>query len=326
MPKRSSLSPKASKSPKRKKSSSNFRVAFQGAAGAFSEIAIQNAHSKSKGRGNLETVGCDTFSAVFSAVDNDEVDAGILPRENSVSSSITEVIDLLVQYEGVHIVEETCEVETLCICAAKDVPIDTITEVHSDADHLEQCSHFVAQLGASVKQCVTWDSAGACQAVKAGGDKNVAAIASKNAAKLHGLKVLKENVSNLGGLATRYIIIAKEPAKITRGTSAKSSLVALLKNEPMSLMKLVSAFSLRGMNITKLESQPACHVRNDMFSGRHFDYLFFVDFEPKDESSTKALMNNIQEFAQSTRLLGTYAKNVTPLEVDLTDMPWTAYY
>ena len=46
-------------------------------------------------------------------------------------------------------------------------------------------------------------------------------------------------------------------------------------------MKLVSAFALRDLNITKLESQPACHVKNDMFSGRHFDDLFFVDFEPK---------------------------------------------
>ena len=195
-----------------------------------------------------------------------------------------------------------------------------------------------------------WDSAGACKAVI--GSKTAAAVASKEAAAANGLEVIKDNISNLGGLSTRYILVKKGESAVPAGKKPKSSLAVLLQNEPMALMKLVSAFALRGLNITKLESQPACHVKNDMFSGRHFDDLFFIDFEPKvgslpcalrltcnhncttnpnpesivkGEASTQAVVANIREFAQSVRCLGTYGKHVALEDISHTEMPWTAY-
>ena len=67
----------------------------------------------------------------------------------------------------------------------KGVTADAITEVRSDAAHLEQCSHYLASMKSNPTRVMEWDSAGACKAVSG----TIAAVASKEAAVANGLEV-----------------------------------------------------------------------------------------------------------------------------------------
>jgi len=322
-------------SPKRMKKSprsgkARHNIAFQGCTGAFSEIAAKKAITKTElALTTLEMHGKASFAAVFEAVESGEVEQGIVPIENSVGGTVKEVYDLLVHFDQLHITAECCEVEIPCLCAPKGATVASLTKVSSDAYHLQQCSHFLASLESEnnlqIDKNVVWDSAGSCEVVATDGSKTVAAIASKEAAYENGLEILKQNVSNLDGIATRYVFIGKEAAHVPPGGNSKCSIAVLLRNESMALMRLTSAFALRGMNITKLETQPACAARS-MYSGRHFDYLFFVDFEPESEEAAAKALDNVREFATSLRVLGTYKKSISLDDVSQSEMPWTAYY
>jgi len=307
------------RSPKRAKVEA-VKVGFQGADHAFSEIAARK--SMGSGGNKVDCVGYETFAALFEAVKTGEVNTGIVPLENSVSGTVNQIYGLLLQYaDCLHITAEAAEVEHPCLCALPGAKLANITKVFSDAYHISQCSHFLDGLKSKPERCVTWDSAGSCQMLE--GSLTSAAISTSQAAEAAGLQILKKDVSNMGGLATRYVTISKKAATIPRGPH-KCTAAVHLSNEPLALMKLVSAFALRNINISKLESQPAC-LSKDMFSGRHFDYLFFIDFEPSSKSESDCVVANLQEFTQKVTMLGSYKKNVSLEDTSMTEMPWTAY-
>jgi prephenate dehydratase len=169
------------------------------------------------------------------------------------------------------------------------------------------------------------DSASACKRIHADALAGTAAIASKAAAELHTLSVLKKGIGNDVNNETRYLILSKpDPAKTLKTMTdgflqsskrLKCSIAVSLKNETNALMKMVTCFALRELNIMKLESRPASSV----FGGenptgdaiKHWDLLFFIEFEPGySQSINKAVMENLEEFCVWIREFGTYEQTV----------------
>ncbi|XP_012450042.1 arogenate dehydratase/prephenate dehydratase 1, chloroplastic [Gossypium raimondii] len=283
---------------------SNVRVAFQGISGAYGEDAALKAYP------NCETVPCDQFEAAFNAVELWLVDKAVLPIENSVGGSLHRNYDLLLRHR-LHIVREVLLVVNHCLLALPGVEKQEVKRVLSHPQALAQCEMALAKMG--IVRVSADDSAGAAKIVASSGRRDMGAIASARAAALYGLDILAEKVQDEDDNVTRYLVLTREP--IIPGTDRlyKTSIVFTLEEGPGMLFKALAVFSLRGINLSKIESRPQkgrpLRVVDDSNKGsaKYFDYLFYIDFEASmAEQRAQNALEHLQEYARFLRVLGCY--------------------
>ncbi|KAG4196108.1 hypothetical protein ERO13_A06G148600v2 [Gossypium hirsutum] len=283
---------------------SNVRVAFQGISGAYGEDAALKAYP------NCETVPCDQFEAAFNAVELWLVDKAVLPIENSVGGSLHRNYDLLLRHR-LHIVREVLLVVNHCLLALPGVEKQEVKRVLSHPQALAQCEMALTKMG--IVRVSADDSAGAAKIVASSGRRDMGAIASARAAALYGLDILAEKVQDEDDNVTRYLVLTREP--IIPGTDRlyKTSIVFTLEEGPGMLFKALAVFSLRGINLSKIESRPQkgrpLRVVDDSNKGsaKYFDYLFYIDFEASmAEKRAQNALEHLQEYARFLRVLGCY--------------------
>jgi len=266
------------------------KVAFQGEIGAFSEEACNGFF------GSPETFPCETFDEVFFAVNSGVCEFGIIPIENSLAGSIHQNYDLLLEND-LHIIGEYFLRVRHCLIAHPGVVLSDINQVISHPQALSQCAGFLRNLGVKVEP--VYDTAGSVRLLKASGSRTTAAIASRKAAGIYGLQILRDGIEDNEENFTRFLVIAKD--SVTPTNEAKTSIVFILKNQPGSLFKALSVFALREIDLTKIESRP--------LSGKPWEYLFYIDFlgAVHDEKVKKAL-DHLEEYAVMLRVFGSYGR------------------
>ncbi|KAL1834338.1 hypothetical protein ACET3Z_003989 [Daucus carota] len=286
------------------------RVAHQGVPGAYSEAAALEAYPK------CETVPCDQFEDAFKAVELCLVDKAVLPIENSVGGSIHCNYDLLLQHR-LHIVGEVKLAVNHCLLGLPGVRKEDIKRVLSHPQALSQCEMTLNKLG--IVRVNANNTAAAAQIVAADGIRDTGAIASSRAAEIYGLNILAERMQDDSNNITRFLILAREPIIPRTDRLHKTSIVVTLEEGPGTLFKALAVFALREIKLLKIESRPKteCPLRvvNDSHnrSAKHFDYLFYIDFEASmTEPRAQYALGHLQEFAKFIRVLGCYPVNTIP--------------
>jgi len=271
-------------------------VAFQGEAGAYSELAAYE-HFGSE----ISTLPCVSFERTFDAVSSVECSHGMLPFENSLTGSIHRNYDLILHHD-VNIVGEHHMKVSHNLLGLSSVQVEDIRVVHSHPQALQQCEHSLEKLG--VHTVAETDTAGSARFVKANANSATAAIASKRAAEVYGLQILIENFEDNSANFTRFLALAKEPQIVEDPEEGdyKTSVVFSLKNEPGVLFKALSVFALRDIDLTKIESRP--------IAGKPWEYLFYVDFEGHQQAAncTRAL-DHLGELVTFMKVLGSYPRH-----------------
>ncbi|XP_051213316.2 arogenate dehydratase 2-like isoform X2 [Lolium perenne] len=176
---------------------------------------------------------------------------------------------------------------------------------------LAQCEQTLTKLGIDHREAVD-DTAGAAKYIAEQKLQDTGAVASSLAAQLYGLDILAENIQDDTDNVTRFMMLAREPIIARTDKPFKTSIVFSLEEGPGQLFKALAVFAaLRKINLTKMESRPhnkrPLRVADDNCSTplKHFDYLFYVDFEASmaDPNAQNALSNLKQEFATFLRVL-----------------------
>ncbi|HYT69601.1 MAG TPA: prephenate dehydratase [Vicinamibacterales bacterium] len=264
------------------------RIAYQGEPGAYSEAAALAFDPEAT------PFPCRSFEDVFQAVSDGTVARGILPMENTIGGTIHRNYDLLVEHELPIVGEVQLKVDH-CLLALPGVRIDDVRVVHSHPQALAQCERFLRGLP-NVQIEAVYDTAGGAKLIREQGLKHDAAIASIRAAQVFELNVLQRGIQDFDTNITRFCVIARQP--ITQGAD-KTSIVFALPSEPGSLFRALSAFALRGIDLTKLESRP--------IRGRAWEYMFYADLAvSRDDLNCARALVNLAEFARWVRTLGTY--------------------
>jgi arogenate/prephenate dehydratase len=265
------------------------KIAYQGEPGAFSEAASRLVSA------DATLVPCKSFEDVFAAVEQGRASYGVLPIENSIGGSIHRNYDLLME-NHLPIFGEVEVPVVHHLLALPGATLEAIKRVYSHPQALAQCERFLRTLS-GIEIIATYDTAGSAKMVSDGKLTDTAAIASARAGEIFGLSPLASSIQDFSDNITRFIVIGRRPLSDT--PPDKTTIVFSLPNEPGSLFKALSAFALRGVTLTKLESRP--------IPGRPWEYLFYVDVAAsREEMPCQRALGNLAEFAPVLRTLGSY--------------------
>ncbi|NMF04866.1 prephenate dehydratase [Clostridium beijerinckii] len=277
---------------KEKNAKSDIKVGFYGVAGSFSEEAMIKHFGKKD-----DAKAYDEFEDVFLAVKNGEIDYGVLPIENSSTGAISQVYDLLYKY-GFYIVGEECIKIDQNLIGIKGTKLDNVKEVYSHPQGFEQSTDFLKEYS-NWKKIPFHSTADSVKLVSDLQDMSKVAIASKRAADIYNLSIIKENINNRRENSTRFIVISKELE--LDNSCDKVSVVFSLEHKAGTLYKLLRHFAENNINMMKIESRP-------MEKGA-WKYFLYVDFEGNLENEqVKKALNLIEQSSAYFKLIGGYRK------------------
>jgi prephenate dehydratase len=269
------------------------KIAFQGELGANSHIACVEAF-----RG-YQPLPCPTFEDAFAAVRNGRAELAMIPIDNSVAGRVADIHHLMPK-SGLNIVAEWFLPVQHQLMAPKGASLKTIKTVESHVHALGQCRNIIRTL--RVKAVVAADTAGAAREVAEAGDISRAALATKLAAKIYRLRILKKDVADAKHNTTRFIVLARKPKWASRkDRRVMTTFVFQVRNIPAALYKAMGGFATNGINMTKLESY--------MVDGSFAATQFYADVQghPND----RALELALEELAfvsqpKTLKILGVY--------------------
>lgn len=272
------------------------RTAFQGELGAFSHMAAKQLLGD-----RAKVVPCERFEQLFRSLADGDVDAAVVPIENTLHGSVHENYDHLLNF-NLPITAETSVRIIHNLIAIPGVAFKHIRKVYSHPVALNQCLNFFAA-NPSFVRTPFYDTAGSVKMLMSEGLKDAAAIASSMAAEIYGARILKRSIEDDRQNFTRFFLLQRAGAKplLPGGAERKTSLVFSTRNTPGSLFRALSALALRDLNLTKIESRP--------LRGKPWEYLFYVDVladiaEPRMQKA----LGHLEELADFLKVLGSYPR------------------
>ena len=276
-----------------------FTVAFLGPEGTHSHEACLRRFGA-----RLTPRPCRTFREVLDLLP--EVDAAVVPVENSVEGPVTQTLDLLAQRTNL-VVREAFDIPIRNHLAARP-QVKTLTDVRVVYSHpqvLGQCEQWLHQnLPHADLVAVTSTAEAARRASK---ENHVAAAAGQTAIAIHKLKTLAEDIQDMANNATRFLVLTAPdktrtpfPKLKTSGQPQTRTLIYLILHDaPGALLSALVPFDRNGVNLTFIQSRP--------LPGRAWDYGFFVEVDVA--ATTPALRRTLQSLAGKTqvcRLISSY--------------------
>ncbi|EJX03569.1 prephenate dehydratase [gut metagenome] len=278
------------------------KIAIQGVPGSYHDIA---AHRFFEGE-EIELLCCATFEEVFAQMKQDSQVIGMLAIENTIAGSLLHNYELLRDSGTTIVGEHKLRIKHSFLCLPED-DWDTLTEVNSHPVALAQCREFLQQ-HPQLKVVEAEDTAGSAEMIRRGNLRGHAAICSRHAADLYGMKVLEEGIETNKHNFTRFLVVA-DPWKADelrdRSQVNKANIVFSLPHNEGSLSQVLSIFSFYRINLTKIQSLPII--------GREWEYLFYVDVLFKDYLRFRQSIDAVTPLTKELKILGEYAEGTSTL-------------
>jgi len=271
---------------------SDLIISIQGERASFHDMAtteLYGEHAKRLYRSN--------FRGVFEDVATGAADFGIVAIENSLVGSINEVYDLL-RAHPLKIVGEKYLRISQNLLGLPGANLSDITNVYSHPMALLQSEQYLDQNLAHAEIHERHDTAAAAEYVQKSQNIHLAAIASKQAANIHRLEVLAEDIETDKHNYTRFFVLSK--TIINNNDVNKTSLVVKTSHEPGALFRVLEAFYREKINLSKLSSRPIPEAT--------WQYYFYIDIESGiHEERTKRALEKIEQLGNSLTVLGSYS-------------------
>ena len=267
----------------------NGKVVFQGMAGAYTFAAMNTFFGE-----GIDSYHVETWKEAMEDIQEGKAQYAVLPIENSTAGIVSDIYDLLMEYQHSIVGEQIIKIEH-ALLAMPGASIADIKTVYSHPQGLMQCKEYLAKHPIwQTKESL--NTAFAAKKIQEDGDYSQAAIASIYAAEHFGLEVLESGFHGETN-ETRFIIISKD--KIYTKAAKKITVCFELPHETGTLYNVLSNFIYNGLSMTKIESRP--------LPSRNWEYRFFVDFEGHlDDGAVVNALRGIEQEASQLVVLGNY--------------------
>jgi prephenate dehydratase len=272
------------------------RLAYLGPAGTFSEEAARSAPDAA----GAELVALRTVRDTVMAVHDGSVDRAVVPIENSLEGPIGVTLDTLAEDHDVTIVGELVLAVSPCLIAREPIDLGAVERVVSHPQPLAQCARFLRD---KLPRAEVMSAASTAEAVRivVASQEPWAALGTPRAAEIYGATVLAGGVEDEPGNATRFVWLALHPAAADPSRPAKTSLAFWGSGDdsPGWLVRCLSEFAFRGVNLTKIESRP--------LRAQLGHYRFFVDCEGHaGDGAVGEAVAGLRAHCEHVRVLGSY--------------------
>lgn len=274
------------------------KIGYLGPKGTFTKMAVDWAFP------DAEAHGFNTIPECIDAVENGTMDIGVVPLENAIEGTVHLTIDYLVHQVRIPIVAElVVPIEQhLLLNKNFDGELGDIEEVLSHSHAIAQCHQFIhKELPQAIIEFT--NSTGRAAEMVAATDKPQAAIGNVLAAKEYGLNIVRKNIHDYDNNHTRFAVLTKGKGQAELADEKESEkttlLVTLPTDNPGALHQVLSAFSWRKMNLSKIESRPTKTGLGD--------YFFIIDVnQPYDDALFPGVQAELEALGCDITVLGTY--------------------
>ncbi len=273
------------------------RIAIQGIPGSFHDIAAHKFFPNEE----IELICCDTFEDIFEQMSQDSTVIGLLAIENTIAGSLLHNYELLRDSGCTIVGEHKLRIKHNCVCLPED-DWNTLTEINSHPVALAQCHTFLKR-HPGLKVVEADDTAKSAETIRNNHMQGHAAICSKEAAELYGMKILEESIETNKHNFTRFLVVAdtwRADDLRERSRSNKATIVFSLPHNEGSLSQVLSIFSFYRINLTKIQSLPII--------GREWEYLFYVDVIFSDYLRFRQSIDAVSPLTRELKILGEYAE------------------
>ena len=282
------------------------RYGYLGPTGTFTEMALRQC-SQIAEVDDAERIPFASVDAALAALRAGDLDAAMVPIENSVEGGVSATLDALASGDPLVVVAEQVVPITFVLAAPAGIALGDVRTVST---HPHAWAQVRAWMGAHLPDADYLPGASTAAAAAGlagavlGGERPAyqAAVCAPVAATNYGLTVLEEDIGDTSGAVTRFVLVAR-PGPLPAPTGADKTSVVLFQREdhPGGLLELLEQFAARGINLTRIESRPT--------GGRLGDYCFSIDCEGhiNDERVGETLMG-LQRVCAEVRFLGSYPR------------------
>ncbi len=269
------------------------KIAYLGPAVTYTHQAAQKKFGSS-----VEYVACASISDVFTEVERERSDYGVVPVENSTEGAVNHTLDMFIESSLRMYAEVFLPIHHNLLSIGN--PLGSLVKVYSNPQVFGQCRLW---LESNLRAADLVDTASTAEAAQIAANnanrEGIACIASAMAAHVYGLKILASAIEDNPNNTTRFLVISRHEAKPTKDD--KTSIVFEVKDKAGALHDILVPFKKARINMTKIESRPS--------KKKVWSYFFFVDFEgharkPHIHRALRALQKHCTFF----KVLGSYPK------------------
>ena len=266
------------------------KIGIQGIRGSFHHIAVENYFDK-------EIKLCEylSFEDMIFSLSKNEIQYALMAIENSTAGSIIPNYALIDEY-NINIVGEHYLEISHNLMALKGQSLDDIKEIHSHPMALLQCRDFLKE-NPSIKLVEEKDTANVAKKISNTKTMGIGAIASKLAAKIYDLNLIKEDIQSIKKNQTRFVVLKKDKS-LEKLQINKASLKFELDHKRGSLAAILNVLSDCKLNLTKIQSMPKIETP--------WRYSFFVDVTFENLDNYLKAKSIIQIMAKEFKVLGEY--------------------
>lgn len=274
------------------------KIAIQGELGSFShEAATKFANASHE---DTRIVPFSLSAEVFGALTRREVDAAVIPIENSLAGSVSEHFDLMLSHD-VAIARESLLRIRHNLIAISGAEVNQIDRVFSHPVALAQCRKFLAA-HPKMESFAFYDTAGSVKQLVELRDRHAAAIASAQAASYYGAQILVADIEDNSENFTRFFYLQRSAEVSVNPYANKLSLAFTVENRVGTLVAALSELAKEGTNLTKIESRPV--------HGRPWEYVFYVDCQLHAPEDGARAIEALKTHCSMVKELGRYEEAI----------------
>ncbi|MDX8400390.1 MAG: prephenate dehydratase [Gallionellaceae bacterium] len=264
------------------------RVAYLGPHGTFTEAAAFQRFGQA-----IEGLPAESIDSVFSAVESDAANYGMVPVENSTEGAVGRTLDLLLSSNLKICGEVLLQVHQCVLSNENDLSL--IRKVYSHPQSFGQCQNWLIAHLPHAERVTASSNADAARL--AAEDSFAAAIAGEQAGEHFKLKVLAANIEDDPRNTTRFLVMGKQD--VAPSGHDRTSLVISAQNRPGAVHDLLVPLAENGVSMTKLESRPS--------RAGLWEYVFYLDIEGHQaDAKVAAALTQLRQISSFVKVLGSY--------------------